>query len=103
MVGMSMVVPFLPFYIRELGITDFDELEYWSGIVFSGPFILSFMLTPVWGALGDRFGKKTMVLRAIFGLAISQFLIAKWRKFVSERFLQFHVVILQNQTKKSIK
>jgi DHA1 family multidrug resistance protein-like MFS transporter len=75
MVGMSMVIPFLPFYIRELGITNPEELERWSGIVFSGPFILSFILTPVWGALGDRFGKKSMVLRAIFGLAISQLLI----------------------------
>ena len=75
MVGMSMVVPFLPFYIRELGVTNPDELEHWSGIVFSGPFILSFLLTPVWGVLGDRFGKKKMVLRAIFGLAVSQFLI----------------------------
>ncbi len=70
-----MVVPFLPFYIRELGVTNPEELEHWSGIVFSGPFILSFILTPVWGALGDRFGKKTMVLRAIFGLTVSQFLI----------------------------
>ena len=53
-----MVVPFLPFYIRELGITNQDELEHWSGIVFSGPFILSFLLTPVWGVLRDKFGKK---------------------------------------------
>ena len=75
MVGMSMVIPFLPFYIRELGVTNHEELEHWSGIVFAGPFILSFLLTPVWGALGDRFGKKTMVLRAIFGLALSQLLI----------------------------
>ncbi|MBK9331031.1 MAG: MFS transporter [Ignavibacteria bacterium] len=75
MAGMSMVIPFLSFYIRELGITDIHELEFWSGIVFSGPFILSFILTPVWGMLGDRFGKKTMVLRAIFGLALSQLLI----------------------------
>ncbi len=75
MVGMSMVIPFLPFYIRELGVVDQQELERWSGIVFSGPFILSFLLTPLWGALGDRFGKKSMVLRAIFGLALSQFLI----------------------------
>lgn len=75
MVGMSMVIPFLPFFIRELGVTDQNELEHWSGIVFSGPFILSFILTPVWGMLGDKFGKKSMVLRAIFGLAVSQFLI----------------------------
>jgi MFS transporter, DHA1 family, multidrug resistance protein len=75
MVGMSMVIPFLPFYIRELGVTDQASLERWSGIVFSGPFILSFILTPIWGTLGDRVGKKTMVLRAVFGLCISQVLI----------------------------
>ncbi|MEO8666142.1 MAG: MFS transporter [Ignavibacteria bacterium] len=75
MVGMSMVIPFLPFYIRELGVTNPEELEHWSGIVFSGPFILSFIMTPVWGVLGDRFGKKSMVMRAIFGLAVSQCLI----------------------------
>lgn len=71
-----MVIPFLPFYIRELGVTNQESLEHWSGIIFSGPFILSFLLTPLWGALGDKFGKKTMVLRAIFGLTVSQFLIA---------------------------
>ncbi|MCX6162765.1 MAG: MFS transporter [Ignavibacteriae bacterium] len=75
MVGMSMVVPFLPFYIRDLGVTDQRELEKWSGLIFAGPFVLSFFLTPVWGALGDKYGKKKMVVRAIIGLALSQFLI----------------------------
>lgn len=75
MIGMSMVIPFLPFYIRELGVTDPTELEKWSGLVFAGPFVLSFVMTPVWGALGDKFGKKPMVVRAIFGLALSQLLL----------------------------
>ena len=75
MVGMSLVVPFLPFYVRDLGITDPDEVAWWSGLAFSGPFIVSFFLIPVWGYLGDRYGRKLMVIRAIFGLAISQALI----------------------------
>lgn len=75
MAGMSMVVPFLPFYIRELGVTDPSSVEKWSGLVFAGPFVFSFLLTPVWGALGDKYGKKPMVIRAITGLALSQFLI----------------------------
>jgi MFS family permease len=74
MLGMNLVVPFLPFYIRELGVTDPDSLARWSGLVFSGPFILSLLATPLWGALGDRFGRKPMVVRAIFGLALSQLL-----------------------------
>ena len=75
MVGMSMVIPFLPFYIRDLGVTDPAELQKWSGLIFSGPFIVSFLITPVWGSFGDKYGKKKMVLRAIIGLALSQLLI----------------------------
>ncbi len=75
MVGMSMVVPFLPLYIRDLGVSEQVEVERWSGLAFAGPFILSFFLTPVWGMLGDKYGKKAMVLRAIIGLSLSQFLI----------------------------
>lgn len=75
MIGMSMVIPFLPFYVRELGVTNLESVEKWSGLAFSGPFIMAFIMTPIWGALGDRVGKKSMVVRAIFGLALSQILI----------------------------
>lgn len=72
MVGMNLVVPFLPFFVRELGVTNPDDLARWSGMVFSGPFIVAFFATPIWTRLGDRFGRKTMVVRALFGLALSQ-------------------------------
>ena len=72
MVGMNLIVPFLPFFIRQLGVTEEQELAQWSGLVFSGPFFVSFIATPFWGTLGDRYGRKAMVVRAIFGLAVSQ-------------------------------
>jgi DHA1 family multidrug resistance protein-like MFS transporter len=75
MLGMSLVVPFLPFYIRHLGVTDEASVAQWSGLVFSGPFLPAFFLTPVWGYLGDRYGRKFMTVRAIFGLGLSQVLI----------------------------
>lgn len=75
MMGMNLVVPFMPFFIRQLGVTDEAEVVRWSGLVFAGPFISSFIVTPVWGNLGDRYGRKPMVVRAIFGLALSQVLI----------------------------
>lgn len=76
MMGMSMIVPFLPFFIRELGVSDEASVARWSGIVFSGPFIVSFFTTPMWGTLGDRFGRKLIMVRAIFGLGVAQFLIS---------------------------
>jgi len=70
-----MVVPFLPFFIRELGVKGDSELATWSGLVYSGPFLTSFLATPFWGSVGDRHGQKLMVVRAIFGLGIAQIFI----------------------------
>lgn len=74
-IGMSSVVTFLPFYVRELGVTDPDLVARWSGFAFSGPFVLSLFFTPFWGSVGDRYGRKLMVIRAVFGLAVAQILV----------------------------
>lgn len=75
MIGMSAVVPFLPLFVRDLGVTNIDETAMWSGLVFAGPFFISFFLAPVWGSMGDKYGRKIMTLRAVFGLALAQLLI----------------------------
>jgi DHA1 family multidrug resistance protein-like MFS transporter len=75
MIGMSAIVPFLPLFIRELGVTSLEETAYWSGLVFAGPFFISFFLTPIWGNLGDKYGRKIMTVRAVLGLAIAQMLV----------------------------
>jgi DHA1 family multidrug resistance protein-like MFS transporter len=72
MMGMNLVVPFLPFFIRQLGVTNETEITRWSGLVFAGPFASSFFATPFWGTMGDRYGRKPMVVRALAGLALSQ-------------------------------
>jgi len=90
MLGMNLVVPFLPFFIRSLGVTDPNELARWSGLVFAGPFVLSFIATPLWGTLGDRYGRRTMVIRAIFGLALSQLLMGFSQNVV--QLLMFRVL-----------
>jgi len=90
MLGMNLVVPFLPFFIRSLVVTDPNELARWSGLVFAGPFVLSFIATPLWGTLGDRYGRRTMVIRAIFGLALSQLLMGFSQNVV--QLLMFRVL-----------
>ncbi len=87
--AMGIVIPLIPFFLRELGMTDRAALERWSGLVFSGPFLAAALMSPVWGALGDRYGHKKMVVRAIVGLAVVNLLIA----FV-ETPLQFFVLRL---------
>ncbi len=74
--GMSCVVPFLPVYIRELGVKGFDDIAKFSGLVYAAPFLTAFFMQPVWGNLGDRYGRKIMTVRATGGLGIAQVLIA---------------------------
>lgn len=71
MVGIYGCAPFLPLFVKNLGVVDADEAKLWSGMVFAGPFFLSIILVPLWGALGDRYGRKLMVIRAVIGLAIA--------------------------------
>lgn len=70
MIGMSACIPFLPLFVRDLGVPA-NDAALWSGIITAAPFVFSSLLTPVWGALGDRYGQKAMVMRAILGLGIA--------------------------------
>ena len=70
MLGMSMFLPFLPLYLRSLGVTGKGELETMSGLLYAAPFFAATIATPIWGYFGDRHGRKLMVMRAALGLAL---------------------------------
>src|SRR6266481_4013107 len=70
-VGLSLILPFIPLYVRELGITNVADVTRWSGLLLSGPFMVSFIATPLWGSLGDRYGQKLMVVRALGGSSLA--------------------------------
>ncbi len=72
--GLTMVMPFLPLYIRELGITGRGAIKLWSGFIYAAPFMISVFMQPLWGIMGDRYGRKPMVARGMLGLAAAFFL-----------------------------
>ena len=76
MVGLTLIVPFLPFYLRVLGVTRLEEVERWSGFLFAAPFLVQMLTAPLWGVLGDRHGRKIMVLRAMAGIGTTNALSA---------------------------
>jgi MFS family permease len=71
MIAMSACLPFLPLFVRSLGITDLQQAQQWSGVISAGPFFLSIISVPFWGSLGDKYGRKLMIVRAIVGLALA--------------------------------
>lgn len=66
--GFAFVVPFLPFYVRELGVTDERAVLLWAGWGLSTSAGLTMAIfAPLWGILADRYGRKMMVMRSMAG------------------------------------
>ena len=59
-VGMTLLLPFLPLYVEELGVTGHADIVQWSGVAFSATFFTAALFAPVWGRLGDLYGRKRM-------------------------------------------
>jgi DHA1 family multidrug resistance protein-like MFS transporter len=68
--AFAVAVPFLPFFVQELGVQGERAIRLWSGLVFSTHAIAMGICGPIWGALSDRYGRKVMVERAMFGGAV---------------------------------
>lgn len=69
--AISQILPFLPLYVEQLGVTSHEALSLWSGLTFSVTFLVSAIVSPMWGSLADRKGRKLMLLRASFGMAVA--------------------------------
>ena len=69
-IAFSEVMPFLPLYIDTLGNFTHKQLNFWSGFIYSGTYFVSAIISPWWGKLADKKGRKPMTLRASLGMAI---------------------------------
>jgi len=71
-VAMTLLLPFLPLYIAELGVTAPAAIAQWSGVAFGATFFAAASIAPFWGWMADRYGRKLMLVRASLGMAIVQ-------------------------------
>ncbi|WP_263864099.1 MFS transporter [Paenibacillus lycopersici] len=86
----SISIPFLPIFLNtELGVEH--HLEAWSGIAFGITFLASALISPYWGSLADKYGRKPMLIRSGFSLAALYFI----NYFVHDPYLFLVVRIFQ--------
>jgi DHA1 family multidrug resistance protein-like MFS transporter len=71
---MAMLAPFLPLYLKELGITNVAEQSVWSGIIIGATPLAVCLLAPFWGTISDKYGRKPLILRSTFGISLFVFL-----------------------------
>src|SRR5262245_1800608 len=63
--GFTLVMPFLPLFIRQLGVTDVGQIALWTGLSLGVTPALNAIVSPFWGRLADRVGRKIMVGRSL--------------------------------------
>ena len=65
---ISLVVPFMPIFVEQLGVES-SQVTFYSGLAISVSAISAACVSPLWGILADRYGRKPMMIRA--GLAMT--------------------------------
>ncbi|MGC1779306.1 MAG: MFS transporter [Xanthobacteraceae bacterium] len=74
-VAMTLLLPFLPIYVEQLGVSDRAAIAQWSGVAYGATFFAAALVAPLWGRLADQYGRKLMLIRASLGMAIAMSLI----------------------------
>jgi DHA1 family multidrug resistance protein-like MFS transporter len=70
LVGAGFVFPFIPFYIKELGVTDEGRVGLYTSLTASATGLSLTLTAPIWGSLADRYGRRPMFLRALIGAGV---------------------------------
>src|SRR5258708_1281618 len=66
--AFSMLTPILPLFLPVLGVESEAASDLWAGILTGITSLVAAFESPLWGRLGDRRGRKLMLLRASFAI-----------------------------------
>jgi MFS transporter, DHA1 family, multidrug resistance protein len=89
--GFTLVMPFLPLYIAELGTTDVGEIALWTGLILGATPTVTAISAPLWGRVGDKYGNKLLVVRSLTAFILTKaamaFVTAPWQLFALRALL----------------
>jgi DHA1 family multidrug resistance protein-like MFS transporter len=89
--GFTLVMPFLPIYVSQMGVTDIGAIAAWTGVTLGVTPAMTAIFAPIWGRLADRFGRRFMVARSLFSFVIIMGAMA----FATEPWHLFALRVLQ--------
>ena len=68
--GFTLVMPFLPLYVRELGVSDVGDIALWTGLSLGVTPAITAVCSPLWGRVADRYGNKLLAQRSLLSFLI---------------------------------
>jgi len=111
--SMTMVLPFIALYIETFGNFSEAYVQSWSGYIFAITFVTAFFFSPIWGRIGDKYGRKNILIISATGLAVSVLLMGfattVWQLFllrfimgVFTGFIPMSQALISTQTPKEV-
>jgi MFS transporter, DHA1 family, multidrug resistance protein len=83
--GFTLVMPVLPLYFEQLGLTDVGEIALWSGLSLGATPAVAALMAPLWGRLSDRSGRKIILQGSVLSFVFVMLAIARvtepWQVF----------------------
>ncbi len=68
--GFTVLSPVMPLFLPELGVSNPARIELWAGVLSAVTPLVAAFASPLWGRVADRRGRKLMVLRSCFAIAL---------------------------------
>ena len=69
-VGFTVLSPVMPLFLPQLGVHDPAQINLWAGVLAAITPLVAAFASPLWGRVADRRGRKLMVLRSCFAIAL---------------------------------
>ncbi|MGH7156252.1 MAG: MFS transporter [Acetobacteraceae bacterium] len=68
--SFTILSPIMPLFLPQLGVTRPADIDLWAGILNGTTSFVAAFASPLWGHLADRRGRKLMLLRSSFAIAL---------------------------------
>jgi MFS family permease len=83
--GFTLVMPFLPLYLADLGVQSTSAIAIWSGLSLGVTPAVTAAMAPVWARVADRLGRKMLVARSLLSfvviMSLMAYVAAPWQVF----------------------
>ena len=84
--GFTTSTPIIPLFLQDLGVSDPVRLNFLTGMLQALPSLSLVFFSPFWGSLADSYGRKPMLMRALFGgtviMLLQGFMNSPWQLLV---------------------
>ncbi len=68
--GFTVLAPIIPLFLPQIGVSDPAAVSLWAGVLGCITSLFAALMSPIWGRVADRRGRRLMVLRSCLAIGV---------------------------------